>query len=68
MSNTERVEVLFNQTFGPTRGPAAYAIYLCLLHGDSLPKQQFGGVRVEEVQETIRIFRLGEDREASPLG
>ena len=65
MSEAKKTEEMFNQIFGSARGPVAYAMYLCLLHGDTLPKQQFGGVRIEEVQETIRVLRLGANGEAS---
>ncbi|MCR4325641.1 MAG: hypothetical protein NUV59_02440 [Patescibacteria group bacterium] len=41
------------------RGRAAFALYLCLVHGDKLPKEQFGGVFVEEVREIAQSLLRG---------
>ena len=55
MSSTEAV-VALKSFFGPDRGETAAGIFLCLIHGDNLPKEQFAGVRVQEVKETAKLL------------
>ena len=62
MSTKPATEEQFKQIFGPLCGPTAYGICLCLLYGDELPKEQYAGVRVEEVREVIRTLQLGSGR------
>lgn len=47
----------FAKEFGHVRGSAAYAMYLCLLHGDNLsPKERFGDVSKDEVILACKVI------------
>lgn len=61
----KRVEEDFKIIFGPERGPTAFGIYLCLVYGDTLPKDEFAGVSVEEVREMMRLLRLAPNNEGA---
>jgi len=53
MSSQQETEARLLDLFGPERGHAAIGIYRCLIRGDKLPKNEFAGVRVEDVHGVV---------------